>query len=418
VLLCLETWSLSSGFESIWLNKKNVHAISHPESRRTLSVIQEELESKRDVNIKTAQLVQLLTEIGPDIPEISRKLGQFKESVRYRYKEKILNKGMTVQGVINDDRLGLKRVIAVVDLTEEYRDYAESIFTSMNELCFLTNFYKTTPDGLFLLGATVPAEFVSSYIDLMLALKEKGLFRTIEISKFEWFRAKPMRAEFYDFNTGRWDFDWTNSDSRGLGSFGYTNEGAAHFDRIDLLILKELQIDATRSFTEIASKLGVEYKKATWHLTEHVLGRGLLRGYKVNWTGGHFDIKRKVPLQNRHKYLVVEILANGISEAEKISLVSRMDRIPFVWAEAIGDCYFGEVFIPTDYLSEGLQYLQGVIAPIRDKARYFLVDQTTAMTFSLSYQLYDEQTRHWRFDVQDLLHRYENVLMKIKGSTG
>ena len=39
-------------------------------------------EGKRDVAVRTAQLVQLLSEIGPDIPEISRRLGQFKESVR------------------------------------------------------------------------------------------------------------------------------------------------------------------------------------------------------------------------------------------------------------------------------------------------------------------------------------------------
>ncbi len=382
-----------------------------------LSVIQEEQDSKKDVNIKTAQLVQLLSEIGPDIPEIARKLGQFKESVRYRYKEKILNKGMTVQGVIDYDRLGLKRVMAVVDLAEEYRSYAESIFTSMNELCFLTHFYKTTPDGLYLLGASVPTALVTSYIDFMHALQGRGLFRSIDILTFERFRSKPMRSEFYDFNTGRWDFDWTNSDSRALDSIGYRTEEVANFDYTDLLILKELQVDATRSFTEVASKLGIEYKKAMWHMTKHVAAKGLLMGYKVNWTGGHYDINRKVPLQNRHKYLVVEILAKGISEAEKISLVSKMERIPFVWAEAIGDNYFAEVFLPTDYLSEGLQYLQSVIAPIRNKARYFLVDQTTALTFSISYQLYSEQTNHWSLDTQDLLHRYENVLLKIKEST-
>jgi len=49
-----------------------------------VALIGEQKESKKDVNTRTAQLVQLLTEIGPDIPEIARRLGQFKESVRYR----------------------------------------------------------------------------------------------------------------------------------------------------------------------------------------------------------------------------------------------------------------------------------------------------------------------------------------------
>ena len=34
----------------------------------------------------------MITEMGPNISEIARRLGQFKESVRYRYKEKLLNK--------------------------------------------------------------------------------------------------------------------------------------------------------------------------------------------------------------------------------------------------------------------------------------------------------------------------------------
>jgi hypothetical protein len=153
-------------------------------------------------------------------------------------------------------------------------------------------------------------------------------------------------------------------------------------------------------------------------LTEHVLERKLLKGYRVNWTGGHYDIKRKVSLQKQHKYLVVEILAKGVSDAEKVSLVSQMDRIPFVWAEAIGTNYFAEVFIPTDYLSEGLQYLEKVIAPIRDKAKYFLVDQPASLTFALSYKQYDGQTNKWQLDVEDLLRKYENVLLKIKERTG
>ena len=39
----------------------------------------------RDTSYKTAEMVKLISEIGPDIPEISRRLGQYKESVRYRY---------------------------------------------------------------------------------------------------------------------------------------------------------------------------------------------------------------------------------------------------------------------------------------------------------------------------------------------
>jgi hypothetical protein len=41
---------------------------------------------RRDPGASTIALVKLVTEIGPDIAEIARRLGQFNESVRYRYK--------------------------------------------------------------------------------------------------------------------------------------------------------------------------------------------------------------------------------------------------------------------------------------------------------------------------------------------
>ena len=85
-----------------------------------------------DTNSRTAQLVKLLTEVGPDVPEISRRLGQFKESVRYRYKEKILSKGFAVQASVDHEKLGLRRVIVVLDFAEGYRKFAQSILSSMN----------------------------------------------------------------------------------------------------------------------------------------------------------------------------------------------------------------------------------------------------------------------------------------------
>ena len=83
-----------------------------------MTVVEPELEN---VNSRTVQLVKLLTEVGPDIPEISRRLGQFKESVRYRYKEKILNRGFAVQAAVNHDKLGLKRLMALVEVSEPYK---------------------------------------------------------------------------------------------------------------------------------------------------------------------------------------------------------------------------------------------------------------------------------------------------------
>src|SRR5713101_5634475 len=154
-------------------------------------------------------MVKLISEIGPDILEISRRLGQFKESVRYRYKAKILGKGFAVQAAVAYEKLGLKRVIFVADFHKDFKPYANTIFSAMSELCYVVYFAKTLPKGVYAVHAAVPAEFVESYTEFILALKQRGLFSSVEVFAFEWARNPPMRAEFYDFVAGRWEFDWS-----------------------------------------------------------------------------------------------------------------------------------------------------------------------------------------------------------------
>ncbi|MDG7026701.1 MAG: hypothetical protein JRN11_08130, partial [Nitrososphaerota archaeon] len=81
----------------------------------------------RDTSARTAELVNMISEIGPDIPEIARRLDQFKESVRYRYKEKVLSKGFAVHALPSHEKLGLRRVMLLLDFNSLYATYANSI---------------------------------------------------------------------------------------------------------------------------------------------------------------------------------------------------------------------------------------------------------------------------------------------------
>lgn len=76
-------------------------------------------------------MVKLISEIGPDIPEISRRLGQFKESVRYRYKEKLLERGLSIQALLNYESLGLRRIEMVVDFAPAFRQFAQTTMAAL-----------------------------------------------------------------------------------------------------------------------------------------------------------------------------------------------------------------------------------------------------------------------------------------------
>ena len=356
----------------------------------------------------------MISEIGPDVPEISRRLGQFKESVRYRYKEKLLDKGFAVQAAVALEKIGLKRMMFVCDFQKEYRPYANTILTAMSELCYVVYFAKTIPDGKYVVDAAVPREFAEPFGEFILNLKERGLFSSVDIIPFDWDRNPPMQAEYYDFDHGMWDFEWSNLPSPTTRSANLPIGNTVKFDAVDLLILKELQIDATRSLTDIATKLRINYKKLAWHFSEHVRQRKLIRSYRLNWMGTTYDFKLEKALHRKHRYMSLVVLVRGVSEYERMELMSKLDQLPFMWFEAGGRNYYADFAVPIDMMTEMYVYLESALEPVRDRVSYYVLDSSNALTFTFAYNLYDQEKKAWVFNRGELLSRFDNLLVKIK----
>ena len=371
-----------------------------------------------NVNGRTVQLVKLLAEMGPDIPEISRRLGQFKESVRYRYKEKILNRGFAVQASVDHERLGLRRLMAVVEFADAYAYYGQSILASMNELCYLVSFAKTMPSGSYVVQFSLPQEYMPELRRFLGILRERGMFASLAMYEFDWVRTAAMRAEFYDFDTGRWDFDWSDRKPEDFGTAKYAPSSRTKYDYVDLLLIKELQMDANKSLKEISDKIDVNYKKLAWHYASHVQARRLIRGYTVNWMGTRYDSGIDKVLHRQHRYFGVQLIVKSPDEFEQISLRQELDRLPFLWAESVGENYAAFLTFPVDSVVDGLQYITSAISKIKHKADLYFIDQTDAASFTIPYSRYDQGEKNWTLNVEELTNRFETLILEIKKGSG
>jgi DNA-binding Lrp family transcriptional regulator len=376
-----------------------------------MTVVQQDMEN---VNSRTVQLVNLLTEVGPDIPEISRRLGQFKESVRYRYKEKIVNRGFAVQAVVDHEKLGLRRLLLIVEVPEPYKSYAQAIFTAMNELCYVVGFSRTLVGGEQIIHVSAPVQKIPEVCAFFMSLKEKGLFSRLEIFEFDWHRNAPMKAEYYDFDTGRWDFEWQVSGPQDFQSATHAPSVLSKFDYVDLLIMKELQMDANKSLKEISDKLQINYKKLAWHYSAHISARKLLSGYTVNWMGTRYDYTLEKVLHRKHRYFVIDLFVRNVNEYESMTLRHHMNALPFLWSEAGGRNYYAGIALPVDNVVEGLQYIGNATSGVRDRLSIYPGDQTEAASFTISYQLYDQASKTWMFNEEDLTQRFDKLMIEIK----
>ncbi|HXW37439.1 MAG TPA: hypothetical protein VEJ36_06025 [Nitrososphaerales archaeon] len=369
--------------------------------------------SKKDVSLRTAQMVRLLAEIGPDIPEIARRLGQFKESVRYRYKQKILNGGFAVQAAPNYEKLGLKRVIMIVDFNNDFRPFATSILTAMTKLCYVVSFEKTLPRGEYVVQAAVAAPFVNEYIGFIHELKSKGIFSSVEALEFDWYRNSPMKADYYDFDHGRWDFDWSSVQGTDASAASLVLSEPVKFDTVDLEIIKELQADANKSLKEISKNINVNYKKLAWHYSTHVIGRGMIRNYRVNWMGTTYDFDAEKARQRQHRYYMCALFVKYVDEVEKMTLRQRLSRLPFLWAEAAGSNFYAELAFPVETVTEAFQYLETAILPVREKSEILTIDQSNAIAFSVPWEMYSSD-KGWTFNRAALTAQFENLILEIR----
>ncbi len=362
-------------------------------------------------------MVKLITKIGPDLAEISRTLGIFKETVRYRYKN-LLDKGFAVQAAPNYERLGLQRIVAIVDFASDFKPYAEAILTAMSQLCYLSSYAKNIPSGSYTVHFNVPRKRADQWIDFANILRDKGMFRSLETYVFETFRNVSMRAELFNFETGTWDYEWSNSPKPYPENVIYENPGDHKFDGVDLRIIEQLQYDANKNFREVQEKLQINYKTLTWHFRNHIVGRGLFKGYKVNWMGTRYDFRLERAMHKRHKYVFVELLVKNTTPSETTRLMGRINSMPFLWAEAVGLHYYAQMPFPTEMIAEGLSFLEETLAPVIDRAQWCLTDSTHALWFTIEPSQYDAARKRWKFEMLDLVSRFDNLLLQVTGREG
>jgi hypothetical protein len=108
------------------------------------------------------------------------------------------------------------------------------------------------------------------------------------------------------------------------------------------------------------------------------------------------------------------LLAEDLSEVERMELMSKSNALPFLWAEAAGKNYWAQFVFPLDNMVEAYQYLTKAIRPIRCKVRLIVMDQTNALTFNISYRLFDEKKKAWTFEQEELLKKFGELTLKIR----
>lgn len=372
---------------------------------------------KPDLRGQQTKFAMLLQERGPRITEIARELGESPETVRYWFKHNILtgHGGIAYQAVPNYGGLGFKRIHAVIDFADDYLLHARDILISMSRLCYLSYCFRTFPSGYYSITLTLPSELERHYAALLEKLQGIGIFRIIESGDLDWVHITPMKARYFDFSKGRWDFDWSavTNDRSKVVQINPTD--SIDYDYADLRILEKLQVDATKSLGSISRELKIPYQQAYTHFS-HITETNQIALYRIVWpaTGPRNQEELKA-WQQHHANMGLQFLVRNCTESESQALLNKMVRLPFNWANGGGKTSFlSEFVIPLEYYSETLRYLSEAVKETRDRMEFYIADQANALSFTIPTHLYDKEAKAWSNSADDALAKLKKLVLTVE----
>jgi DNA-binding Lrp family transcriptional regulator len=143
----------------------------------------------------------------------------------------------------------------------------------------------------------IPPKNEAEFKAFLKELKRKGLMRKLELYWSTCFHTVNLTTKWFDDISNKWVFpwhQWVEKIELQDTNLPYSLKDPAAFpqkaDYTDIFILKELEIDATKSLASIASKLGVSAPTAKYHFDNHIVKKKLLEGFQI--ISFQFDLEK------------------------------------------------------------------------------------------------------------------------------
>ena len=358
-------------------------------------------------------ILQQLQSIGPDINKISSMTRIPRETVRYLYKEHILKKRIRVQREIDHEKLGLSYIQFLVKFSpgvESLFNQPEASFMGLWENIYSSSVYRVIPENYRFIGHLAPPSFHPRLEQFYERLEQIGLCKVIEKYHVDHLVHNPMWVEAFDIERNTWDFDWELKGRRPTAGTGEPPiSEPVEIDRTDIEIIKLHGMNPGANMTKLAAKMKMKQPTFAYHWREHLMGRGLFKGWYIRWLGTHRDPKTG-QIMRRRSSAAINVVAKDLSPVEMMNFRAQLHSIPFLWGEQIGT-NVGEVnaetLVPGNELVDYFDFLGKITTQLEDKVRVMMIDQQSSFVQTLHPHLFDESRGGWLYMGDLLLEAFE-----------
>ncbi len=365
----------------------------------------------RSLTISDLKIVESLEKYGPrNVTEVAKKMGIPAETLRKRLNR--LRSQFFFASHINiyHTYLGLKKAVIFAEAIPGYEDLLLDCMKTNDFWIFISKCYGTFEGcvGIF----TIPIDHCPEFRQFLEEIKKSGIAREIQVYWSTCFQSVNLICDWFDPKSGTWNFPWDKwieeipkKDTK----LPYTLKDPANFpikgDKIDILILKELEKDGTTKFTELAEKLGLSPQRIGYRYRKHLLERRLIENFRVNIF--HFG------RANSDYYFFIFEFENKEKLAKFAS--SLMDK-PF--AKTLGkildeNTLYGNIYLPRPELKRFLNTLSKLARSgfLKDY-RYAIQDLEASSRQTISYENFHNGA--WIYNQNRYLKEMERLIKRNK----
>lgn len=340
-----------------------------------------------------ARIIAAIGKVGPrNVAAISRITGAHQETIRYKMKKRFAKLGFRFHAEVDYDKLGLSLHWVTLHFSPKYYNSATNLLRALNKVGYLTYYAKIIPQGHYVALLALPIGTTSRYRKFLNRLQQNGILSGFNLQQVLANRHAQMDPRFFNFHSGKWEIEWGRLKTT-TSSFPPPRKETRTpvVDRYDLLIIKELQKDATQHVIDIARNLGVHEKTLEYHFRAHVLKHKLIRSYYVRWTQ---DIEKTLA----HSVAATRLTLHGLDPHLVRVAQDLIGRIPFLWTEEMlnDGTYVAILQIPLEEMITTLAYINNTLSDLGSKVEIGFVKPREASTFTIPYELYRDGK--WTFD--------------------
>lgn len=357
---------------------------------------------ERESDDLEARIIEAIQKAGPkNVSRLSRLTGAHAETVRYKLNKRFKKLGFHIHAEVDYRKLGLVPHWAELRLSPKLAGTPRSLFLAMNEHAYLVYYGKLLPQGNFVCLFAIPEGREKEHEAFLTYLQNREMLQGYTLNEVTGTSRPAMNPRFFNFQSNRWDVDWNQVKLSNATELKIERRvQPADIDYYDLLLVKELQMDALQHIASIAKKVRVHQKTLEYHYRVHLQKEKLVSGYLVRW---QHDIERSVSHSALMARLTFRNLGNSFASAQK-----AVSKIPFLWAEEFqaDGTYIATVHIPVQEATSTFDYLNSQIPDLYGKVELSFVKRSEASAFTIPYQMFD---KGWKYNLEKMKRPFKSL---------